>query len=117
MALGGDTIFGKIIRREIPADIVFENERILAFRDINPQASTHILIIPKKPLKDVSEATEEDKVVLGEILLVAAELAKKEGIEESGYRIVSNKGAHAGQTVFHLHFHLLGGRDFSWPPG
>lgn len=117
MTARDDTIFGKIIRKEIPANILFENERVLAFRDINPQAPTHILIIPKKPLKDLSDATAEDRELLGEIILIAAELAKKEGIAESGYRLVSNKGANAGQTVFHLHFHLLGGRDFSWPPG
>lgn len=112
-----ETIFSKIIKKEIPADIVYESETVLAFKDINPQAPVHVLIIPKKPIQDISQATEEDKVLLGECLLVAGELAGKLGIEDSGYRVVSNKGSNAGQTVFHLHFHLLGGRAFSWPPG
>lgn len=112
-----DTIFTKIINKEIPAKIVYESETILAFHDINPQAPVHVLIIPKKPIKDVSSAAAEDKALLGECLLVAGELAKKLGIDEGGYRVVTNKGSNAGQTVFHLHFHLLGGRPFSWPPG
>lgn len=113
----GDTIFGKIIRGEIPAKVEFENDRILAFHDISPQAPVHLLIIPKKPLKDVSAAQVEDQQLLGELLLVAAELAGKLGLVEDGYRLVINTGAKAGQTVFHLHVHLLGGRAFDWPPG
>ena len=111
----GDTIFGKIIRREIPADIVFETETVLAFRDIQPQAPTHILIIPKRALKNVAAAQPEDAVLLGELLLAAREIAKQQGLEQ--YRIVTNNGEDAGQSVFHLHLHLLGGRRFSWPPG
>lgn len=111
------TIFTKIINKEIPSSIVFENERILAFRDISPQAPVHILIIPKTPIRDISEAREEDKAVIGEIHLVAAQIAKNEGIDETGYRIVTNKGDDGGQTVYHLHFHLLGGRAMAWPPG
>ena len=112
-----ETIFSKIIRKEIPATIVYETENVLAFKDINPQAPVHVVIIPKKPMTDVSAATIEDKALLGECLLAGAEIANQLGIEEGGYRIVTNKGSNAGQTVFHLHFHLLGGRPFSWPPG
>lgn len=112
-----DTIFSKIIRREIPANIVYENERVLAFRDISPKAPTHILIIPKVLIKDIASAKPEQQNLLGEMLLVAKELASKEGLEGKGYRLVINNGESAGQTVFHLHLHLLGGRDFSWPPG
>ncbi len=111
------TIFSKIIAKEIPADILYEDEEVLAFKDINPKAPIHVLIIPKKPLKDIGEATAEDAAVLGRCMLVAGKLAKNLGVAESGYRLVTNKGEAAGQTVFHLHFHLLGGRDFSWPPG
>ena len=109
------TIFGKIIRKEIPADLVFESERVLAFRDIKPQAPTHILIVPKKPIKDLHSATKEDQVIVAEMLLVAADLARAEGLTESGYRVVVNAGAF--QEVPHLHFHLLGGRNMKWPPG
>ena len=111
-----DTIFSKIIRREIPAKIVFENERVLAFRDVAPQAPTHILIIPKKEIRDLSCATPEDTIVLGELLQVAREIAVQEGLG-NGYRVVVNTGSDGGQTVFHLHVHLLGGRALGWPPG
>ena len=112
-----DTIFAKIIRREIPAKIVYENENVLAFHDVSPQAPTHILIIPKKPLKDLASADESDKNLLGELLLAVRQIAKQQGLEQDGYRVVINTGSKAGQTVFHLHLHLLGGRSFSWPPG
>jgi len=111
-----ETLFTKIIRKEIPAKIVFENETVLAFRDIEPKAPTHTLIIPKKPIVNVSHATAEDKAVLGELLLAAATIAKQEGVAE-GFRLVINNGASVGQSVFHLHVHLLAGRPFSWPPG
>ncbi|RMG44331.1 MAG: histidine triad nucleotide-binding protein [Candidatus Dadabacteria bacterium] len=111
-----ETVFSKIIKKEIPADIVFENERVLAFRDINPQAPVHILIIPKKPLRDLSEATAEDSALLGELLLTASKLAQEEKLDD-GYRVVINTGTEGGQTVFHLHVHLLGGRRMGWPPG
>ena len=114
---GHDTIFSKIIRREIPATIVFENDNVLAFRDINPQAPIHVLIIPKKPIPSVAEASEVDQALLGELLLVAQQLAVAEGLAEGGYRLVINTGADGGQTVFHLHVHLLGGRPLTWPPG
>lgn len=112
-----ETIFSKIIRKEIPAKIVFESDTVLAFHDISPQAPLHVLIIPKKPIVNLNDAGQEDNGVLGELLSVAAKIAKSEGIEEGGYRVVINNGINAGQTVFHLHLHLLGGRDFAWPPG
>jgi histidine triad (HIT) family protein len=111
------TIFTKIINREIPSDIVFESEEVLAFRDINPQAPTHILIIPKKPLKDVLAAGPDDAEVLGALLLAAGQIVRSLGLEDEGFRLVVNNGATAGQTVFHLHVHLLAGREFRWPPG
>lgn len=112
-----DTIFSKIIRREIPADIVFENDRVLAFRDINPQAPVHILIIPKKPIPTLNDIQAEDAPLLGELFVVAAQLAAEEGIAEAGYRTVFNCRDHGGQEVYHLHLHLLGGRQMTWPPG
>ena len=112
-----ETIFSKIIRREIPADIVFENDRVLAFRDINPQAPVHILIIPKKPIPTLNDIQAEDAPLIGELFVVAAQLAAEEGIAEAGYRTVFNCRDHGGQEVYHLHLHLLGGRQMSWPPG
>lgn len=117
MSQENETIFSKIIRKEIPAKIVFESETVLAFRDISPQAPTHILIIPKKPIVDIGKATAEDKELLGELLLASAEIAKKEGLDAGGYRVVINTGTDGGQSVFHLHLHLLGGRPLAWPPG
>ncbi|ANJ66544.1 histidine triad nucleotide-binding protein [Halothiobacillus diazotrophicus] len=112
-----DTIFSRIIRREIPATIVFENDRILAFRDINPQAPVHILIIPKKPIATLNDVQPEDAALIGELFVVAGDLARQEGIAESGYRTVFNCRDHGGQEVYHLHLHLLGGRQMTWPPG
>ena len=112
-----DNIFAKIIRKEIPAKIVFEDERALAFRDVNPKAPVHILIVPKKDIARISEAATADEPVLGHLLTVAAEIARTEGIDSTGYRLVINKGVHAGESVAHLHVHLLGGRPMSWPPG
>jgi histidine triad (HIT) family protein len=117
MTQGGDTIFGKIIRKEIPAKIVFENDSVLAFRDINPVAPTHILVIPKKPIASLAAATQEDAAILGELLIACRDIARAEGLEEGGYRVVTNTGSNAGQTVFHIHFHILGGRPMAWPPG
>lgn len=111
-----ETIFTKIINREIPADIVHEDEFCLAFRDINPQAPVHILIIPKKIMRNLAESESGDKELLGHILLVAHEIAAKEGVAD-GFRLVLNNGEAAGQEVMHMHFHLLAGRAFSWPPG
>jgi histidine triad (HIT) family protein len=112
-----DNIFLKIIRKEIPATVVYEDDRALAFRDINPKAPTHILIIPKKEIARVSKATAEDEALLGHLLLVAAEIARKEGVEQNGYRLVINNGRDAGESVPHLHIHLLAGRALHWPPG
>ena len=112
-----DTIFAKIIRREIPAQIVYESESVLAFKDINPQAPVHILIVPKKGVSGLASATQEDQTLLGELLLSAAQIARALGVEKDGYRVVINNGESAGQSVFHLHVHLLSGRPFAWPPG
>jgi histidine triad (HIT) family protein len=117
MSANTETIFSKIIRKEIPADIVYENEKVLAFKDINPQAPVHILIIPKKHLRDVSQAGTQDRELLGELFLAAGELSRQLELQEGGYRLVINNGSAAGQTVFHLHMHLLAGRNFGWPPG
>lgn len=111
-----DTIFGKIIRREIPAHIVYEDELALAFTDVNPQAPTHILVIPKKPIVNLATAQAEDQELLGHLLLTAQKVAQIAGLEQ-GYRIVMNVGQDGGQTVHHLHIHILGGRSLSWPPG
>ena len=111
----GDTIFGQIARGEVPADLVYEDDRALAFRDLNPQAPTHVLVIPRKPIDRLSSAHPGDEALLGHLLLVAKRVADQEGLED--FRIVVNDGAGAGQTVFHLHVHLLGGRGFGWPPG
>ena len=111
-----DTIFGKIIRKEIPADIVYEDDLCLAFRDINPQAPTHILVIPKQTIPKLSDAVNQDKELLGHMLLTVKSIAEQEGLS-NGYRVVINTDQDGGQTVFHLHMHLLGGRSLSWPPG
>ena len=111
------TIFQKIISREIPAQIVYEDELCLAFRDINPQAPVHILLIPKREIPFLNDLTAVDESLVGHLLVKVPEIAKKEGIAESGYRIVINNGEAAGQTVFHIHIHILGGRDLKWPPG
>jgi histidine triad (HIT) family protein len=112
-----DNIFDKIIRKEIPAKIVYEDDRVLAFRDIDAKAPVHILIVPKKDIARVSEAQAGDEPLLGHLLTVGAEIARQEGIDGTGYRLVINKGAHAGESVPHLHVHLLGGRPMNWPPG
>ncbi len=112
-----DCLFCKIIEKDIPADIVFENDRILAFRDINPQAPTHILIIPKIHISTLNDLEDSHQELMGELLFTASKIAKSEGIYESGYRTGFNCGEAAGQTVWHIHLHLLGGRPFSWPPG
>ena len=111
-----DTLFGKIIRREIPADIIYEDELCLAFKDINPQAPQHVLLIPKKLIPKLADAQEEDKELLGHLLLAAGEVARQLGIGEA-FRLVINNGRAAQQTVFHLHMHILGDRSFNWPPG
>lgn len=110
-----DTIFSKIINREIDADIVYEDDRCLAFRDVNPQAPTHILVIPKTPIARLADAGSDQQELLGYLLLKAKDIAAELDIKD--YRVVLNNGAGAGQSVFHLHLHLLAGREFSWPPG
>lgn len=111
------TLFEKIIAREIHADIAFEDDQCLAFRDISPQAPVHILIIPKKPVARIGAAQAEDRSLLGHLLLTAADIARRENIAPDGYRLVINNGPHGGETVPHLHIHLLGGRPLVWPPG
>jgi histidine triad (HIT) family protein len=110
-------IFEKIIAREIPADIVYEDEAVLAFRDINPKAPTHVLIVPKKNIARLSEAGAADEKLLGHLLLKAGEVARQMGLNQTGYRVVINNGRDGGETVPHLHCHLLGGRALGWPPG
>ena len=111
-----ETLFSKIIDREIPADIVYEDELCLAFRDVNPQAPVHILVIPKKPIPMLTDATEEDQSLLGHLLITASKIAKRDGFGEA-FRLVINNGEDGGQSVFHLHVHILAGRPFAWPPG
>jgi histidine triad (HIT) family protein len=111
------TLFEKIVAREIPATIVYEDDLVLAFRDINPQAPTHVLIVPKKPIPRTSEAKPEDQQVLGHLLLKAAQVAQQLGLTQSGFRLVFNNGLDAGEAVPHLHCHILGGRRMNWPPG
>jgi histidine triad (HIT) family protein len=113
----GDTIFGKIVRREIPADIVYENDDVLAFRDLNPQAPVHVLFVPKRAIATLNDATPTDAELLGKLMLAAADYAKAQGFDKDGYRVVINCNEHGGQTVFHLHVHLLAGRRMHWPPG
>ena len=110
------TLFEKIINREIPADIVYEDELSLAFKDINPQAPIHILIIPKKPIEKLSDANIEDQALLGHLMLVAGKIAEQLNLDNT-FRIIINNGVGAGQSVFHLHLHLMSGRPLSWPPG
>jgi histidine triad (HIT) family protein len=109
------TIFGRILRGEIPCDQVFADERCLAFRDVQPQAPVHILVIPRQPIVNLAEAEPQHAELLGHLLLVAAQVARQEGL--TGFRTVINSGAEAGQTVFHLHVHVIGGRALAWPPG
>ena len=111
------TIFSKIIAREIPARIAYEDDLCLAFHDVNPQARVHILVVPKKEIARISATTAADEPLLGHLIHVAQTLARQEGIEESGFRIVINSGPDGGETVPHLHVHLLGGRAMQWPPG
>ena len=111
-----DTIFGKIIRREIPADIVYEDDLALAFKDVTPQAPTHILVIPKNPIPQLAASTADDQDLLGHLLLTAKKVAEQAGLS-NGYRVVINNGPDGGQSVDHLHLHILGDRQMQWPPG
>jgi len=112
-----ECLFCKIRDGEIPADIVFENDDVLAFNDVNPQAPVHLLIIPKKHISTLNDVDHEDQVVMGKLFGVAKEIAKQRGVSEEGYRVLVNCNEKAGQTVFHIHMHLLGGRTMTWPPG
>ncbi len=111
-----DCLFCKIVGGEIPSNMAYEDEEVIAFHDISPQAPTHILVVPRRHISSLDAAAEKDAALLGRILLVIKKLARNQGVE-SGYRVVNNCGAPAGQSVFHIHFHLLGGRAMGWPPG
>jgi histidine triad (HIT) family protein len=113
--MADNCLFCRIARKEIPATLIFEDEHCVAFRDINPQAPVHVLVIPRAHIASLNDATEAAAV--GRLVLTAAEIAKSEGVAESGYRVVVNTNRDAGQTVFHIHVHVLGGRDLGWPPG
>ncbi len=111
------TIFSKIINREIPAAIVYEDDLCLAFKDTHPQAPVHVLLIPKTPIESMATLKPDDKAVMGHLMIKAGEIAKQLGLAVNGYRLVVNTNAHGGQTVYHLHIHILGGRSLTWPPG
>ena len=111
------TLFEKIIARQIPADIVHEDDQVIAFRDIHPQAPAHIIVIPKRPIPRIGEARPDDAAVLGHLMLAAASVAKAAGLGETGFRLVINNGPDGGESVPHLHCHVLGGRPLAWPPG
>lgn len=111
-----ETIFTKIINREIPADIIYEDDIALAFNDINPQAPVHFLVIPKKAIATINDITEEDRELVGHLYLVAAKIAREKGFADDGYRVVMNCGENSGQTVFHIHLHVLAGKPLGWPP-
>ena len=112
-----DCLFCKIVAGEIPVDLVYESETAIAFRDINPQAPTHILVIPRKHIATINDIEDADKEIIGSLYTAAGDIAVQEGIAEDGYRAVMNCNEGAGQTVFHIHLHLLGGRPMGWPPG
>jgi len=115
--MSNETVFSRIIAGQLPADIVYEDERVLAFRDIQPRAPVHILVIPKKPIPSVAHIEDEDGPLLGHLWLVVRRVAQEQGLAEAGYRVVVNCGDDGGQEVPHLHFHVLGGRRLTWPPG
>ena len=111
------SIFTKIIKREIPAAIVYEDDECIAFRDIDPKAPVHILLVPRKEIPSLDQVTENDKTLLGHLMVKASKIAKAEGISDSGYRVVVNTNKEGGQEVYHIHMHILGGRQMTWPPG
>lgn len=115
--MASECLFCRMLDGEIPSDRVFENERIYAFRDINPQAPSHILVIPRKHIASLNELDEEDTALMGELLSVGARIARQEGLADKGFRSVINTGEQSGQSVHHIHLHILGGRDLNWPPG
>ncbi|XP_062511668.1 adenosine 5'-monophosphoramidase HINT1-like [Corticium candelabrum] len=112
----GDTIFGKIIRKEIPTEFIHEDDLCVAFKDISPQAPTHFLVLPKKPIPQLSKASDEDEQLLGHLLITARKVAADLGLDK-GYRVVINEGQDGAQSVYHLHIHVMGGRQMGWPPG
>lgn len=112
-----DCLFCRVARGELPTEVVYENDGLLAFRDINPQAPTHVLVIPKRHIDSINHATPDDAELLGRMLLAAKEVAAQEGLHDAGYRLVFNINNHGGQTVYHIHLHVLGGRQMTWPPG
>jgi histidine triad (HIT) family protein len=112
-----DTLFARIVRREIPADVVYEDDEILGFRDIHPQAPVHVLFVPKRVIPTLDEASPDDALLLGRLMLAAADYARRQGLAERGYRVVVNCRGDGGQSVYHLHLHLLAGRRLGWPPG
>lgn len=112
-----DCLFCRIVAGEIPADIIYEDDQCIAFRDLNPQAPVHVLVIPRRHITSLNEAGQTNELALGQLLLAAARVAKSEKLSEAGYRTIINTGAGAGQSVFHLHLHILGGRALNWPPG
>lgn len=111
------TLFQRIADKELPATLVYEDDQVVAFKDIDPQAPTHLLIVPRKPIPRIAEAEPNDHKVLGHLLLKAADLARQVGLDKTGYRLVINNGPHGGEAVPHLHVHILGGRQMKWPPG
>ncbi|XP_029502152.1 histidine triad nucleotide-binding protein 1 [Oncorhynchus nerka] len=113
---GGDTIFGKIIRKEIPAKILFEDDQCIAFHDVTPQAPTHFLVVPRKPIVQLSKAEDSDAALLGHMMIVAKKCAEQIGLPK-GYRLILNDGPDGGQSVYHIHIHVMGGRQLGWPPG
>ena len=115
--MANETIFEKILKKEIPCKVVYEDEHTFAFHDVNPQAPVHVLVIPKQKIINVAEATPHDELILGKVLLTAKKVAEITGIHKSGYRLVMNNGENGGQTVYYMHCHVLGGRSLSWPPG
>ena len=115
--MASDCLFCKIIAGDIPSDRLYADDHVYAFRDINPQAPTHILVIPRKHISSINDADEADEAVLGKLLLCGQRIAAQEDLQDAGFRFVINTGEHGGQTVFHIHLHVIGGRQLSWPPG
>jgi len=113
----GDTVFGKIVRGEIPTKFIYEDDKCVAFHDLSPQAPTHALIIPRKPITQLSKSDDSDEQLLGHMLVVARKVAEQLNVSQTGYRLVINDGPHGCQSVYHMHIHLLGGRQLAWPPG
>ncbi len=111
-----DSIFTKIIKREIPADIIYEDSDVIAFNDISPKAPVHILVVPKKQIPTINDANDEDAFLLGKVILTASKIAKMKGIDERGYRVIVNCNQEGGQSVYHIHFHLIGGKQLGWSP-